>query len=59
MRSWRKSSFSENTNCVEVSPCEDGVVVRDSKCCDVFLLTVSLPCWWYFLTAIQDDRGIL
>lgn len=29
---WRKSSFSEPTNCVEVAPAQDGGwLVRDSK----------------------------
>ena len=31
---WRKSSFSEAGNCVEVSTHERSVFVRDSKCKD-------------------------
>lgn len=28
---WRKSSFSDTTNCVEVKPYDDGIGVRNSR----------------------------
>ncbi|MDG5808580.1 DUF397 domain-containing protein [Streptomyces ossamyceticus] len=52
---WRKSSVSENTNCVEVCIRDDRVLVRDSKCPDELLLIIGPPGWQYFLSVIQSD----
>ncbi|MFM9700182.1 DUF397 domain-containing protein [Streptomyces europaeiscabiei] len=53
---WRKSSVSENTNCVEVCLRDDRVLVRDSKCPDELLLVIGAPGWQHFLWVIQSDR---
>ncbi|WP_327181074.1 DUF397 domain-containing protein [Streptomyces sp. NBC_01334] len=57
VRAWRKSSVSENTNCVEVCLHSDRVLVRDSKCPDVFLLAMGAPGWRHFVSAIQRGQA--
>jgi hypothetical protein len=54
---WRKSSVSENTNCVEVCLRDDRTLVRDSKCPDELLVIIGAPGWKYFLSAIQSNHG--
>ncbi|MFF3208618.1 DUF397 domain-containing protein [Streptomyces sp. NPDC002962] len=57
VRTWRKSSASENTNCVEVCLSGDGVLVRDSKSPDGFLLSMGDTGWRNFLSAIRGDQA--
>jgi hypothetical protein len=51
---WRKSSFSEAGNCVEVAIHGKSVLVRDSKReSGDGILTVSLSTWQEFIQTIQ------
>jgi hypothetical protein len=53
--SWRKSSFSEAGNCVEVADRGELVLVRDSKLAAVpGVLSFSLPTWREFIRAIDQ-----
>ena len=52
---WRTSTRSSNgENCVEVSPTEDGVVVRHSKHPDAGTIAFSLVAWAAF---VRDARA--
>lgn len=55
---WRKSSFSESVNCVEVAiQVESSVVhVRDSKNRDGAILSISSSAWREFIHAIRSNR---
>lgn len=51
---WRKSSFSEAGNCVEVAAQDKSVLVRDSKCEENGgILSVSSSAWRKFIQALQ------
>lgn len=56
---FRKSSFSESGNCVEVANNDSSVLVRDSKCCDVEALSFSPSAWHEFLHALRSSASIL
>jgi hypothetical protein len=49
---WRKSSFSESGNCVEVAFTEAAVLVRDSKDTRGPVLSFPSADWAAFLTAV-------
>jgi hypothetical protein len=55
---WRKSSFSESTNCVEVAIQNELVLIRDSKNPNEGILSVSASAWREFLQAIGRDSPI-
>ncbi len=51
---WRKSSFSEAGNCVEVTTQDESVLIRDSKYGnDDGILSVSSSVWREFARAIK------
>jgi Domain of unknown function (DUF397) len=54
---WRKSSFSEAGNCVEVAIQEGGrlVLIRDSKNPNEGILAVSASAWQEFIHAILSN----
>ena len=55
--SWRKSSKSATSNCVEVGATDDSVLVRDSKnrCGEV--LSFERRVWSAFILAIRLEGG--
>lgn len=56
---WRKSSFSEAGNCVEVADLDGQVLVRDTKLSAASsVLSFSLPRWREFICAV-DQAGDL
>jgi Domain of unknown function (DUF397) len=51
---WRKSSFSEAGNCVEVADRGGLVLVRDSKhAAGAGVLSFSLPAWREFIRVVD------
>jgi hypothetical protein len=52
---WRKSSYSETGNCVEVARGPYGVVVRDSKAPVGPRLRFGADAWSAFIDAVRDD----
>lgn len=56
---WRKSSFSEAGNCVEVADLDGQVLVRDTKLSAASsVLSFSPPRWREFICAV-DQAGDL
>lgn len=53
LQKWRKSSFSQNGDCVEVCRSGDEVLVRDSKHPDEGVLAFSPSGWSTFIISIQ------
>jgi hypothetical protein len=55
--SWRKSSFSEAGNCVEVADLKERVLVRDNKlAAESAVLSFSPPKWREFIAATNQAR---
>jgi len=52
---WRKSSFSESGNCVEIAIQEESVLIRDSKDRNGAVLSVSSSAWREFTHAIRSN----
>jgi Domain of unknown function (DUF397) len=52
--SWRTSTFSNGSNCVEVAFTTQGVLVRDSKNRDGAALSISHRAWRDFTTAARE-----
>jgi Domain of unknown function (DUF397) len=53
---WRKSSFSQNGDCVECAPGKECVYVRDSKSATAGpMLTFTHPGWRTFIAAVKAD----
>jgi hypothetical protein len=50
---WRKSSFSESGNCVEVAIQDESVLIRDSKYGNERILSVSSSAWREFIQTVQ------
>ena len=50
---WRKSSHSDQSDCVEVALVGTGAALRDSKNADGPVLTLPDPTWRHFLTAVS------
>jgi hypothetical protein len=50
---WRKSSFSESGNCVEVAHNKAAVVVRDTKNRNRSILSFSFTAWEDFVRTIK------
>jgi hypothetical protein len=50
---WRKSSFSESVNCVEVAINDRAVSIRDSKARNNEALSFSSSAWQEFTQAVR------
>jgi Domain of unknown function (DUF397) len=56
---WRKSSFSEAGNCVEVADLDGRVLVRDTKLgAGSSVLSISLPRWHEFIAVVNQGSGL-
>jgi hypothetical protein len=55
-RLWRKSSYTTNENCVELSFAADAVAVRDSKDPEGPRLNFTPSAFARFLTATRQNR---
>ena len=53
-RTWRKSSYSRDLNCVEVALSPDTTAIRDSKDPNGPHLTVPAQQWQHFLSGVRD-----
>jgi hypothetical protein len=53
--SWRKSSFSQSGNCVEVATQDESVLIRDSKNPKGGTLFVSPSAWRKFIQTVQRN----
>jgi hypothetical protein len=53
---WRKSSFSESVNCVEVAIQEELVLIRDSKNRNGGMLSISFSAWREFLQMVRSSN---
>jgi hypothetical protein len=53
---WRKSSFSESGNCVEVLTQGKSVLIRDTKRREDGLLSFSPPAWREFVQVVRNSR---
>ena len=51
---WRKSSHSAISDCVEIAPAPEGVLVRNSKDLDGRCLAASCLAFRQFLDGIRD-----
>lgn len=49
---WRKSTFSDQADCVEVALGETGAAIRDSKNADGPILTLPAPTWRTFIANV-------
>jgi hypothetical protein len=50
---WRRSTFSGGTNCVEVATAEGAVYIRDSKSPGGQILATSLSSWQVLMNSIR------
>jgi Domain of unknown function (DUF397) len=50
---WRKSTFSESGNCVEVAHCDAMTLIRDSKNPSGAKLKIPDEVWTEFLAAVR------
>ena len=53
---WRKSSYSQNEECVEVAFSDSSVLVRDTKCRQHQPLSVRPAAWADFLCAVRSGE---
>ncbi|PKW12595.1 DUF397 domain-containing protein [Saccharopolyspora spinosa] len=53
---WRKSTYTEKYNCVEVAMTPETTAVRDSKDPDGGILAFNIRRWHSFLSAIKADH---
>ena len=53
---WRKSSYSQNTNCVEVAPFADHVLIRNSRAQRGPTLVFTLAEWDAFVNGVSDGQ---
>jgi hypothetical protein len=56
--SWRKSSYSYETNCVEVGSAPGLVGVRDSKDPNSAVLLFGCRSWTTFLVGLKDGDAL-
>lgn len=49
---WRKSSYSADQGCVEISSARGKVMVRDSKNPNGYTLSVTVAAWQAYLAVI-------
>ncbi len=54
---WRKSSFSESGNCVEVTTQDESVLIRDSKNPKGGTLSVSSSAWREFIQTVGRNSA--
>jgi hypothetical protein len=54
--SWRKSSTSEETNCVEVAATSSAVLIRSSRDRSGKVLAFSCTEWHAFLAAVRNNE---
>ena len=54
---WRKSSFSESTNCVEIAIQDESVLIRDSKNPEKGTLSFSPAAWREFIQMIRGNSA--
>lgn len=54
---WRRSTFSQRSDCVEVGFHPAGAAVRDSKNTDGPMLSLSTPTWQGFLAGLSGTVG--
>jgi Domain of unknown function (DUF397) len=55
LRTWRKSSFSQNGDCVEITLQDRTLLVRDSKHVNDSVLAFSPSEWSAFLVQVRND----
>jgi hypothetical protein len=55
-RGWRKSSYSNQGNCVELDLSEQGLLVRDSKAPEGGMLSFTDRSAAAFLAAVKGER---
>jgi hypothetical protein len=53
---WRKSSFSQNGDCVEITFSGGKVLARDSKRPDECVLTLTFSGWSAFVAGVRSDK---
>lgn len=53
---WRKSSFSQNGDCIECAYDEGYVYIRDSKSSSGVTLKIAFSEWQVFITDIKTDE---
>jgi hypothetical protein len=53
---WRRSTRSQDTNCVEVAHVDGQVLIRDSKDRESVMLAVSACDWTEFVAAVKDGE---
>jgi Domain of unknown function (DUF397) len=58
LSAFRKSSFSDSGNCVEVASENGSVMVRDSRLCDGEMIPFSSTVWRDFTQAIRLKASI-
>lgn len=54
---WRKSSFSESGNCVEVAAQDRSMLIRDSKNPEGKILSFSSRTWQEFIQAVRRNTA--
>jgi hypothetical protein len=54
---FRKSSYSESGNCVEVGVHRESVLIRDSKCPNGGIISVSPEAWEKFINGVRDGSS--
>lgn len=54
-RNWRKSSYSNNLDCVEIDLSPEATAIRDSKDPDGPHLTVPAQQWRHFLARVRHN----
>jgi hypothetical protein len=59
-QSWRKSTYSTGNggDCVEVAPAARGMLIRDTKNRQGFVLSVPAEAWRKFIAAVPAMAGI-
>jgi hypothetical protein len=53
---WRKSSYSAQSNCIEVARRPGAVLLRDSKDPHGPVTAFATPAWRAFVTALRRDE---
>lgn len=54
---WRKSSFSNSGNCVEVATQDRSVLIRDSRAPEKGILSVSSLAWQAFTQVVRRNTA--
>jgi hypothetical protein len=53
---WRKSTRSQDTNCLEVAVVDGGVLLRDTKNPDSLTLAIPADQWRAFVAGVKDGE---